>query len=128
MFNKIKDKIYLAALIPQIYAQQGGGTIEFDPGTNYTGIKTVTVGGIITGGIKIVMIVVSIVFFFILIFGGLKWVTSGGDEKKVAAARSQITNALIGLAIILAAWAIISLIGTLFGVQLLQNFNFTKFG
>jgi hypothetical protein len=64
--------------------------------------------------------VVALVFFFILILGGLKWITSGGDEKAVGAARAQITNALIGLAIIFAAWAIINLIGTIFGVNILK--------
>jgi TRAP-type C4-dicarboxylate transport system permease small subunit len=68
------------------------------------------------------MLVVALVFFFILILGGLKWITSEGDEKAVGAARNQITNGLIGLAIVFAAFAIIKLIGTIFGIDIT---NFT---
>lgn len=44
---------------------------------------------------------------------------SEGDQKNVEAARNQITNALIGLAIVFAAFAIMKLIETIFGISLL---------
>jgi len=75
----------------------------------------------------LVLIVVALVFFFILVWGGLKWVTSGGDEKKVGEARAQITNALIGLAIVFAAWAIMKLIGTIFGIDILKGLTIPTF-
>jgi len=121
MFNQIKNKIMLASIIAPVYA--AGTDINIKPqGTNFTALTSLTAGGIISGAINLVLIVVALVFFFILVFGGLKWVTSGGDEKKVAAARAQITNALIGLAIVFAAWAIMKLIETVFGISI---FNFT---
>jgi hypothetical protein len=55
-----------------------------------------------------------------LVWGGLKWVMSQGDSKNVEAARNQITNALIGLAIVFASWAIVRLIETIFGVSILN--------
>ena len=96
------------------------GKLYLNPGNNSTfkPLETVTVDSILSGAISLVLIVVTVVFFFILVLGGLKWITSGGDEKKVAAARAQITNALIGLAIVFAAWAILALIKTLFGVDI----------
>lgn len=121
MFNQIKDKVLLASIIAPVYA--AGTDINIKPtGNNFTGLTSLTAGGIISGAINLVLIVVALVFFFILVFGGLKWVTSGGDEKKVAAARAQITNALIGLAIVFAAWAIMKLIETVFGISI---FNFS---
>lgn len=83
-------------------------------------------GKLVSGAISLIMLVVALVFFFILLLGGLKWVTSEGDEKKVGAARAQITNALIGLAIVFAAWAIMSLIGKLFGINIFE-FNIPTF-
>ena len=53
--------------------------------------------------------------------------TSGGDEKKVGAARAQITNALIGLAIVFAAWAIMKLIQYVFGIDILGNLTIPTF-
>jgi hypothetical protein len=81
-------------------------------------LTTLTVAGIVKGAISLVMLVVALVFFFILIWGGLKWVMSEGDQKAVEAARNQITNALIGLAIVFAAFAIMKLIQTIFGIDL----------
>jgi hypothetical protein len=125
MFKTIKNKIQMAALISPVLAQN----LIIKPGTNssFNNLTNLTAQGIISGAISLVLIVVALVFFFILVFGGLRWVTSGGDEKKVGEARSQITNALIGLAIVFAAWAIMKLIGTVFGIDILGNLSIPSF-
>lgn len=74
-----------------------------------------SVGGIIGGALKLILIVASVVFFFILVIGGIKWIMSGGDKANTEGARNQITAALVGLVIVFAAWAIASLIGQFFG-------------
>ena len=118
MLNKIKNKIYLAGIVAPIYAAD---SIEIKPaGSDFNALTNLTANGIISGAVSLVLIVVALVFFFILVLGGLKWVTSGGDEKKVGEARSQLTNALIGLAIVFAAWAIMRLIGTVFGIDIFK--------
>ncbi len=137
MLEKIKNKIALAALIVPIYAKEDtSGEVNSSSTSininnvddSFSKLKDVSISGMISGAINIVLIVVTVVFFFILVIGGLKWITSGGDEKKVAAARAQITNALIGLAIVFAAWAILALIKTLFGVDIGgTNFGLPKF-
>ena len=105
------------------------GKLYLNPGADSTfkPLENVTVSSILSGAISLVLIVVTVVFFFILVLGGLKWITSGGDEKKVAAARAQITNALIGLAIVFASWAILALIKALFGVDVLGNLTLPTF-
>lgn len=118
MLNKLKQQIQYAAIAAPIYAQE---SIEIKSKTSdFQTLGNLTAGGIISGAVSLVLIVVALVFFFILVLGGLKWVTSGGDEKKVGEARAQITNALIGLAIVFAAWAIMKLIGTVFGINILK--------
>ncbi|MFH1253649.1 MAG: hypothetical protein V1664_04990 [Candidatus Uhrbacteria bacterium] len=42
----------------------------------------------------------------IIIMGGFKWVTASGDDEKVKKARKYIYQGLIGLVIVLAAYAI----------------------
>ena len=119
-----KNKIQMAALVAPVYAAD---SIKLTTkGSDFKALENLSVGGIISGAINLVLIVVSLVFFFILVTGGLKWVTSGGDEKKVGEARGQITNALIGLAIVFASWAIMKLISTLFGIDIF-NLNFQSF-
>jgi len=124
MIKEIKNKIQFAAIAAPIYAAD----IVIQPKAGgFDALKNLTIPGMVSGAISLVLVVVSLIFFFILVLGGLKWITSGGDEKKVAAARGQITNALIGLVIVFAAWAIMKLIGTVFGIDILGNLAIPTF-
>lgn len=126
MIDQIKKKISMAAFLIPAYAAEN--PIQITSGdTQIQKLTTLQFANILKGAISFVFIIVAVVFFFILVIGGLKWITSGGDEKKVASARAQITNALIGLVIVFAAWAITRLIGTVFGVDLLGQFTIPTF-
>ena len=48
----------------------------------------------------------GIIAVVIILAGGFKWMTAGGNEDKVGEARKMIFSGIIGLAIILSAWAI----------------------
>jgi hypothetical protein len=50
--------------------------------------------------------------------GAIQWITSGGDKGQLEGARNKITNALIGLIIVGASWAVFTLIGQFFGIAL----------
>lgn len=103
-------------------------TIQLTPGTSdFAPLQNITASGIVSGAISLALLVVALVFFFILIMGGLRWVMSGGDEKNVGAAKNQITNALIGLAIVFATFAIMKLIETIFGISLLNGMTIPTF-
>lgn len=39
----------------------------------------------------------AIAAFFYILWGGIRYITSGGDEKKTAGARQTIINAIVGL-------------------------------
>lgn len=91
-----------------------------DVGPNFQGLKNLTIPAIVSGLIKMALVVAAIVFFFILVVGGIKWIASGGDKAQTEAARNQITAALVGLVIVFAAWAIIALIQTFFGINIFQ--------
>lgn len=96
-------------------------TISLNPKTTeFQPLTTLTIPNIISGLISLILIIVALIFFFMLVLGGIKWMTANGDEKAVGAARSQITNALIGIAIVFVTWAVIRLIGTLFGIDIFQ--------
>jgi len=46
----------------------------------------------------------------VVLVGGFKWMTSGGSEEKVTSARQMIVAGIIGLAIVLAAFAIVKFV------------------
>lgn len=55
--------------------------------------------------IIVVGIVLSLIF---LLWGGIRWITSGGDKAKVDSARGTIVAAIVGLIIVILAWVIIN--------------------
>ena len=58
--------------------------------------------------------VLGIIFVVLLVYAGFLWMTAQGDAKKVDEAKKMITQAVVGLVIIVAAYAIASfVIGTL---------------
>ncbi len=74
----------------------------------------------ISVAISVGLIAGALIFFFMFIIGGIRWITSGGDKAAMEGSHSQVTNALIGLAILLSAFAIIQLIGSIFGISLTE--------
>lgn len=48
----------------------------------------------------------GIIAVIIILFGGFKWMTAGGNDEKVGEAKKLIIAGIIGLAIILSAYAI----------------------
>jgi len=55
---------------------------------------------------------------FFVIWGGFKYITSAGDPQKVEGAKNAITNAVIGLVIVLASVAIIRTIQASVGASI----------
>lgn len=94
--------------------------INLTPKDKWADLGSLSIGGIISGAIQFVLVVAAVVFFFILVVGGIKWIVSGGDKTKTEGARNQITAALVGLVIVFAAWAIIKLIQTFFGINIME--------
>lgn len=87
---------------------------------NFQKASDLTVEGMVSGFIRLILVVAGLAFFFILVLGGVHWILSGGDKGKTEAARNQITAALVGLVIVFSAWAIVQLIKTFFGVDLMR--------
>ena len=76
---------------------------------------------IIRAVVQFILVVAFVLAFIMLLIGGIRWITAGGDEKGVAGARNMITAALIGLVIVLVAYAIILLVETFFGVSIISG-------
>ena len=70
-----------------------------DLGTRGLKAMVFTVINVILGFLGVLAIV-------IVLIGGFKWMTSGGSEEKIGEARQMIIAGIIGLAIVLAAYAI----------------------
>ena len=67
-----------------------------------------TIGNII----RDILMLLGVVAVCIVLMGGFKWMTAGGNEEKVSEAKRLLLAGVIGLAIILSAWAISSFVVT----------------
>ncbi|MBI4812329.1 hypothetical protein HY798_02700 [Candidatus Falkowbacteria bacterium] len=61
---------------------------------------------IISTIIQIALSFLGVIFLVLMIYGGYLWMTASGNEQQVEKAKGMIKNALIGLIIVIAAYAI----------------------
>lgn len=62
---------------------------------------------IITTVVNIISIIVGVVAVIMIIWGGLKYITSGGESGKITSAKNTIIYALIGLVVVALAQFIV---------------------
>lgn len=90
---------------------------ENNPTRETVGIKLNAVVSMIVG---FMTTVAGLWFIFQFISAGYQWINSGGDKTALEAARNKIYHSLIGIIIIVAAWVIIALLGTILGLDILN--------
>lgn len=73
-------------------------------------------GSFITRVFSAIIIVAGIAAFLYMVYGGVQWVMSGGEKDKITDARNKITHAIVGLAVVAAAWAVFKLVDYFFGI------------
>lgn len=64
----------------------------------------------ISGIYTYILGVITLIAVTMIIFGGIKYVTAGGDSSRVASAKTNITNAVIGIFIAFGTYLILSTI------------------
>ncbi len=57
--------------------------------------------------LNLVLGLLSLIAVIMIIIGGFTWLTAGGNEEKVDKAKKIISAAVIGLIIVLLAWAVV---------------------
>jgi len=62
--------------------------------------------------VKLALSVVGITFFILMIYAGMRWMLAQGEEESVKKARSTIIMAVIGLMIVVSAYAITQFVTT----------------
>jgi hypothetical protein len=67
---------------------------------------TTTIGGII----RVALGFLGVIAVVIILLGGFKWMTAGGNDDKVKDAKKLIFSGIIGLVIVLSAYAIASFV------------------
>ena len=71
---------------------------------------TTTVTCVISGVIQFLLAIVFIFAVVFLVIGGFRYIVSQGNEEGVEKAKVTITNAIIGIVIVLLAWIILRVV------------------
>lgn len=66
--------------------------------------------------ISITMTVAAILVLLYLLWGGLEWISAGGDSGKIQKARERITQAVIGIIVLSASTAIFIIVQRFLGI------------
>ena len=78
-------------------------------GTNFltgVGLGTQNIQVTIVNLIRVALGILGVVVLIIIIAGGFRWMTAGGNEENVAQAKKIISAGVIGLLIIIVAYAL----------------------
>lgn len=73
---------------------------------NFSGYAEKNLPDAVGAVILAVISILGVIFVVLIVYAGFKWMLAQGDETKTKEALSLITNSIIGLVIILAAYAI----------------------
>ena len=130
--------IFVQNLVRKIYAapppgvgldQSGGkglGTIGegegFGPWANITETTNASsiLATVISNAIGAMTIGAGIWFLFQAIIAGYNYLSAGGDKTKIEAAGRKLTNSLIGIALVVAAYGFLAIIGSFLGIEFLK--------
>lgn len=107
-------------ILPTLIAQFGSFTpqspltegAETDPGANLEIILSNVLGLMTTIG--------AIFFVVYFVMAAVEWITAGGESGKITNARNKMMQGVLGLIILVAAYGIIGLIGSLVGISILN--------
>ncbi len=81
------------------------------------------VGKVIRTGITLMFITAMILALVFLVYGGIKWITSGGDKAKLEGARSTIIASIVGLILVFSSYFILNVVLQIFGFQSISKFT-----
>jgi|GEM_PF-595321 len=100
-----------SAQLAIVSAQVNPPVTDISPGTGFA----TDIGSLFNFILRVVIILAILIVFGFLIFGGIEYITSGGEKSKTESARNKITAAIVGLVILAASYAVFLLLWKFFG-------------
>lgn len=111
----------LSAVVPVAFAQNAqdqinnglctGSNLQFTENTSAAGCSssdaTVRINNIVHTIVNLLSAIVGIVAVIMIIVGGLRYITSGGNDTSVTGAKNTILYAIIGLVVVALAQIIV---------------------
>lgn len=93
-------------LSPDLIKNMGSETQKFGDKSFDTNIDDLTLSNYIGAIIMVFLSIMATIFIILIVIAGFNWMTAAGDKDKVTRAQLYMRNAVIGLLIMVTAYAI----------------------
>lgn len=93
----------------------GGQSID---GPVSIGVRFRNIGDVVTTALPFVFAFAGFGLLLMILASGFGMLTSAGDAKKMESAQKRLTNAIIGVMLIIGAYWITQLVSTMFGLKI----------
>jgi hypothetical protein len=110
----MEHKLLAAITNPVLPPLTGGGEGVAETGT----AGSESLARFITSIMSFILLLAFMFLLIYLVTSGIAWITSEGDKTKLEAARNKLINAIIGIVIVAATWAVALLVGDFLGVEI----------
>jgi len=100
------------ASLPEVVSGEKGAWPAFLKAFKTSPENVKGVPEIVVGVLNVVLGFLGLFFVILLTYSGFLWMTAAGDEKKVRTAQQYLSYGIIGILIIIAAWAIANFVIT----------------
>lgn len=91
-------------LLPLV--SQATALVNVSFGTTF-GLGTAGLESTVIKVVQWILGLLALIAVIFILYGGFIWMTAGGNEERVDSAKKTITAAVIGLVVVLLAWAIV---------------------
>ena len=103
----------ISLLVPNIVGAVGLGDAATKLGSTgeKAGVnKDTDIASIVGTGINIALSLIGLVFLLLMVYAGYLWMTAQGEEEQVKKAQKIITATIIGLVVVISAFAITAMV------------------
>lgn len=77
-----------------------------------TGVEQRDISSIVGTVIQAALLLTGIIFLVLMVYGGFLWMTARGNDDQVTKARNVIISAIIGIVVVVSAYAITTFVTT----------------
>lgn len=95
---------------------EDSGLSDTAKGTGHTEMGATDIDSIISIIVNTVLSFLGVIFLLLMIYGGYLWMTAGGNEQQMEKSKKLIVESIIGLIVVVAAYAISWFVINQFGV------------
>lgn len=109
MFLVIGGAVFSSFFTPTVFA---GDTLKdeinkkLSTAMTNAGYARTDLASVVGNVILAILTLVGLIFLVLMVYAGIRWMLAQGEEQKVTEARNLIFQSIIGLIIVLAAYAI----------------------